>query len=110
MNKITRLTLILLIATLSSCGIPQSEVDKLNAEIEKLKTEIEECKNGADKLFGRANLYFEQKDFDKSKSELNNLIQKYPTSIEAEKGKELLTQINSEIEKLAEQEKKEEIV
>ncbi|OBX22195.1 MULTISPECIES: nucleoporin Nup88 family protein [Bizionia] len=109
MNKITKLTLILLITILNSCGIPQSEVDKLNSEIETLKKEIDECKNGADKLFGRANLYFEQKDFSKSKSELNNLIQKYPVSTEAEKGKKLLTKIDSEIEKLAELKKKEEI-
>lgn len=109
MNKITKLTLILLITILSSCGIPQSEVDKLNAEIETLKKEIDECKNGANKLFGRANLYFEQKDFDKSKMELNTLIEKYPTSTEAEKGKELLTKIGSEIEKIAKQKKKEEL-
>jgi outer membrane murein-binding lipoprotein Lpp len=109
MNKITLLTLILLTTIFYSCGIPQAEVDKLNAEIETLKKEIDECENGADKLFGRANLYFDQKDFSKSKSELNNLIQKYPTSTEAEKGKALLTKIDSEIEKLAEQKKKEEI-
>ena len=109
MNKITKLTLILLLTILGSCGIPQSEVDKLNAEIQTLKKEIDECKNGADKLFGRASLYFEQKDFDKSKTELNTLIEKYPTSKEAEKGQELLTKIDSEIEKIAEQKKKEEL-
>jgi prefoldin subunit 5 len=107
MNKITKLTLILLLTILGSCGIPQSEVDKLNAEIQTLKKEIDECKNGADKLFGRASLYFEQKDFDKSKTELNTLIEKYPTSKEAEKGQELLTKIDSEIEKIAKQKKKE---
>ena len=109
MNKITKLTLILLLTILGSCGIPQSEVDKLNAEIQTLKKEIDECKNGADKLFGRASLYFEQKDFDKSKTELNTLIEKYPTSKEAEKGQELLTKIDSEIEKIAKQKKKEEL-
>ena len=110
MKKITKLTLILTITILSSCGIPQSEVDKLNAEIETLKKEVDDCKNGADKLFGRANLYFDQKDFNKSKSELNTLIEKYPTSTEADKGKELLSKIDSEIEKIAEQKKKEELV
>jgi tetratricopeptide (TPR) repeat protein len=109
MNKITKLTLILLTIIFYSCGIPQSDVDKLNAEIETLKKEIDECKNGADKLFGRANLYFEQEDFEKSKTVLNNLIQKYPSSTEAEKGKEFLVKIDSEIEKITEQRKKEEI-
>lgn len=109
MNKNITLIVILLTTIFNSCGIPQSEVDKLSAEIETLKKEIDECKNGADKLFGKANLYFEQKDFNQSKSELSTLIQKYPTSVEAEKGKKLLTKINIEIKKLAEQKKKEEI-
>lgn len=109
MKKTTKLNLILTITILSSCGIPQSEVDKLNVEIETLKKEVDECKNGADKLFGRANQYFDQKDFDKSKSELKTLIEKFPISTEAEKGKELLTKIDSEIEKIAKQKRKEEV-
>ncbi|WP_415376799.1 hypothetical protein [Patiriisocius sp. Uisw_017] len=109
MNKITKRILILLTTVLISCGIPQTEVDKLNAEIETLKKEIDECKNGADKLFAKANLHFEQKDFNASQNELNTLIQKFPASEEAAKGKELLTQLNIEIEKLSQQKQKEEI-
>lgn len=109
MNKINKLTLILLITILSGCGLPQSEVDKLKAEIETLKKEVDDCKNGADKLFGRASLFLDQKDFSKSKTELNNLIEKFPTSTEAKKGKELLAKIDSEIKKIEEQKKKEEL-
>lgn len=109
MNKTIKLILILSIIVFNSCRIPQSEVDKLNAEIEILKKEIDECENGADKLFGRANLFFEQNEFNQSQTELNNLIKKYPTSIEAEKGKLLLTKIDAEKEKLAKKRRKEEI-
>jgi hypothetical protein len=103
MKKNITIILILLATILNSCGIPQTEVDKLNDEIKTLKKEIDECKNGAEKLLGRANIYLKEKDFSKSKIELNNLIQKYPTSEQAEKGKELLPKINLEIEKLAKQ-------
>lgn len=103
MKKNITIILILLATIFNSCGIPQTEVDKLNNEIETLKKEIDECKNGAEKLFGRVNIYLKENDFSKSKEELNNLIQKYPTSEQAEKGKELLPKINLEIEKLAKQ-------
>ena len=80
MNKITKLTLILLLTILGSCGIPQSEVDKLNAEIQTLKKEIDECKNGADKLFGRASLYFEQKMCKSQTESIIQLIYCFPSS------------------------------
>lgn len=109
MNKNITIILILLTTILISCGIPQTEVDKLKAEIDTLKKEIDECKNGADKLFAKAKLHFEQKEFVTSQSEINTLIQKFPASNEAEKGKELLTQLTVEIEELAKQKEKEEV-
>ncbi len=40
---------LILITLISSC-VSQTDYDKLKAENEKLKTDIEECKNGAEKL------------------------------------------------------------
>lgn len=106
------LTLILLTSCNNSpqpSQIDHSEITELKAKIENLKKQLDECENGADKLLSRANLLFDQGEFARSKSNITMLLEKYPTSPEAERGKKLQPSIDSEIEELALKKKKEEL-
>lgn len=109
MNSLKKLTFIILIFILNGCGVPQSDVDELNKKIETLTKEIDECKYGADKLLRKANLYYKDQDFDKSKLEIKTIIDRYPASDEAHEAKKLLASVDSEIKKIEEAKKKEEI-
>ena len=106
---IQRLNTILVISflalmTLGSGCVSQQEYDELRAENEKLKKELEECKHGAERLLKQAQAYFDEKQLEKAKGQLNLLLEKHPVSDEAVEGKKLLAQIENLIEK-AEKEK-----
>lgn len=100
MKKNYTLLTIISFCFLTSCGVPQKEVDKLKADINNLKQEIEDCKFGANKLLDNANTYFENKEYNKSKTEINLLIKKHPVSNESKHAKILLKKVNSELNKI----------
>lgn len=106
MNKIT-LTTIITALILGSCGVPQEDFDKLQTENNELKQQLEECQFGAGKLLSQATTFFENKEFDKCKKEVNILLEKHSGSSEAKTGKELIEKADIEIEKLAEARKNE---
>ena len=106
MNKITLISIITTLI-LGSCGIPQEDFDKLQTENNELKQQLEECQFGAGKLLSQATAFFENKEFDKCKDEVNILLEKHSGSSEAKTGKELIEKADIEIEKLAEAKKKE---
>lgn len=106
MNKIT-LTTIATAIILGSCGVPQEDYDKLQSENKELKLQLEECQFGASKLLSKATAYFENKQYEKCKNEVNVLIEKHSGSNEAKTGKYLIEKANIEINKLAKAKKKE---
>lgn len=106
MNKVTLISIIS-IFLMGSCGIPQEEFDKIQSENKELKQQLEECQFGADKLLNQATAYFENKEFEKCKSEVAILLEKHSGSKEAKTGQELIEKANIEIQKLKEEKKKE---
>ena len=83
-----------------SDGPSKSEFEKLKSENAALKAELEDCKYGAVKLYESANQYFKNKDFQSAKDAVDKLIQKHPSSQEANLAKTLLEKINSEIRRI----------
>lgn len=108
MIKILKFFPVLIASLFLSCGNSDKELEVLRSEIEILKKGIEECQFGADKLLAKANIYFEQKEYEKSKIELNTLVTKHPGSPEVKSAESLLEKINLEIENLKELKKEEE--
>lgn len=88
---------LLVISIFVSCGIPQADFDKLKQENEKLKKEIAECQLTPTQIFEQANEYNDALDYNKSKDRLLVLLDKYPSSREAKKGKKLLKKVEKEI-------------
>jgi len=92
------LTISILMTIIISCGgVSQKEYDSLKTENEKLKREIEDLKFGPDKLLNQAKVYIESKDFIKAKEELNSLLDKHPTSLQATEAKIFLTNVENGI-------------
>lgn len=81
-----------------SCGVPQEEYDKLKKENESLKQEIADCQLTPVQILEQANEYNDNLEYEKSKSRLIALIEKYPKSTEARKAKRLLKKVEKEIE------------
>ncbi|MDY8138593.1 hypothetical protein [Aquimarina sp. 2201CG5-10] len=88
---------ILIALIMVGCGVPQADYDKLKEENEKLKKEISECQLTPNQILDQANDYYDGLDYEKSKSRLIALVEKYPNSKEAKKGKKLLKKIEKEI-------------
>lgn len=106
MKRITFITIATALI-LGSCGVPQEDFDKLQSDNNDLKQQLEECQFGAGKLLSQAKAFFENKEFEKCKKEINVLLEKHSGSSEAKIGKELIEKVNIEIKKLAEAKKKE---
>lgn len=79
-----------------------TELNQTKEENKSLKSELEEIKFGASNLIKEIETSYKAKLYDKAISEIDILIQKHPTSTEAEKAKE----IKLAIEKIKEQESK----
>ncbi len=105
----TTIILIILSFMFFGCGVPQKEHDKLVKENNELKNELNDCKFGADKLLNKAKVFFENKEFDKSKNELLKLIEKHPSTKEASEGKIILATTETELTKIAKKQEKEKI-
>ena len=92
------LTISLLLIGLFGCdGVSKNEYEALKAENEKLKQEIEDLKFGPDKLLAQGKLYLDDKDFSKSKSELQTLLDKHPASNQAIEAKQLINTVEKGI-------------
>jgi hypothetical protein len=89
----------------SSCGVPQSDFDKLKLENEKIKTELEECKFGAEKLIAAVEKEYLEKKYSEAKKNIANLAQRHPESLKNKEFEKLLKKI--EKEELIENSKKE---
>lgn len=96
---------IILILSISGCGVSQSDYDKLKTENEMLKSELEECMNGAEKLIASVEKAYAEKDYSAAKDYIAKLYEKHPESPKNVEFKNLLVKI--EKEELIEKEKKE---
>lgn len=96
----------MLLTGLISCGgVSQDDFDAVKAENDKLKQEIQDLKFGPEKMLSQAQIYIEDQDFVKAKSELKSLIEKHSTTEQATEAKQLLVMAENGIsaQKLAEE-------
>ncbi|MEK0337271.1 MAG: hypothetical protein QQN41_07550 [Nitrosopumilus sp.] len=103
---------LLMMAIISSCGVPQADYDKLNTEKEQLKkendhllTELDDCKFGAEKIAGQVEKAYAEKNYAIARQNINLLYEKHPDSPKNIEFKSLLKTI--EKEELVEKKKKE---
>jgi len=64
----------------SSCGVPQSDYDKLVAENKNLSEKIDECENGADKLVAMVEKSYKEKKYSEAKKYIKQLYSRHPES------------------------------
>jgi len=89
-------------------GVPQGDFDDLQSENKELKRHLEECQFGAGELLSQATVYFDEKEYQKCKNEINILLEKHSGSRESQNGKELFEKADLELNKIAKAKKKEE--
>ena len=96
----------------SSCGVPQSDYDKLILENEKLKEELDEYKFGADRIIALVEKAYNEKNYTQARHNIELLYSKHPESPKNEEFKKLLKVIErkeAEVEKRRKVEEKERI-
>ena len=110
MNKI--IYGLVLMTIISSCGVPQSDYDKLNnekkeliTENERLLAELDECENGTEKIITKVEKAYATKEYSTARLNISKLYERHPESQKNNEFKELLKKI--EKEELAEQKRKE---
>ena len=111
--KICKIIYGLVIMTIiSSCGVSQSDYEKISNENKKLKTEneqllieLDEFKNGAEVIIANVEKAYLAKDYLNAKLLINKLYEKHPESPKNTEFKELLSKI--EKEEAVEKQKKE---
>lgn len=101
-----------ILTIISSCGVPQTDYDKLKAEKEqllkeneKLKTDLDDCKFGAEKIIGVVEKAYAEKNYAMARDNIQMLYDRHPESPKNKEFKSLLAVI--EKEELAEQKRKE---
>ncbi len=95
----------LVVASLITGCVSQSDHDKVVAENEKLKAELEECMHGAEKLIANVEKAYSEKDYSAARQNIELLYEKHPESPKNNDFKILLKKI--EKEELAEKKRKE---
>lgn len=103
--KFWKIITIIILFSLSSCGVPQSDYNKIVQENKKLKSELDECRNGAKKVIAQIEKSFSEKKYAITKNWIELLYEKHPERSENIKYKKLLQDIN---EKLVEEKTKKE--
>lgn len=88
---------------ISSCGVSQSDYEKISNENKKLKTEneqllieLDEFKNGAEVIIANVEKAYLAKDYLNAKLLINKLYEKHPESPKNTEFKELLSKIEKE--------------
>jgi len=106
MRKTFLVTLIIASVLLSGCSNYNNELEELKNENESLKAklaeaqmEIEELKFGAEKLYKEGEEYFNSGQLYEARHAFNLLLEKHPTSKEAEIAKSILDNIEDTIKK-----------
>ncbi|MEH0156428.1 hypothetical protein V6R21_19930 [Limibacter armeniacum] len=95
----SKLSALIFCVFLIGCGVPQQQYDALKKENETLKAQLDDCQFGASKLLESAESYFGYKNYLKAKDDIAAILEKHPSSPEAEKAKVLLGKVDVEIKK-----------
>ncbi len=89
---------------LCSCGIPQSEYDKIKSEkdslevvVKSLKNEIDLLKNGEERIVNLAKNSYQSKEYAKTKLYIEDLLLKHPESSKISYFKKILSEIQPKI-------------
>jgi hypothetical protein len=90
---------------ISSCGVPQSDYDKLLSENKILSTKLDECENGAAKLVALIEKSYKEKKYSESKNYIQQLYSTHPESPKNKEFQKLLPKIEKKL--IAEQKRKE---
>lgn len=103
---------LVIMTIISSCGVSQSDYDKISSENKNLKTEnerlsseLDEFKNGAEVIIANVEKAYLAKDYLNARLLINKLYEKHPESPKNTEFKELLSKI--EKEEAVEKQKKE---
>jgi len=73
-----------------SCGVPESEYDKL-------KKELDECKNGADRLIAKVEKLYKENNYIEAKRNIELLFNNHPESPKNKEFADLLKEIDEKI-------------
>jgi hypothetical protein len=63
-----------------SCGVPQSDYDKLKSENDTLKAQLDDCQNGAGKLIAAVEKAYNERDYSQARHNIELLQSKHPES------------------------------
>lgn len=103
---------IVLLTIITSCGVPQTDYDKLKTEKEELKTEnkrllteLDDCRFGAEKIVGAVEKAYAEKNYAIARENIKMLYERHPESPRNKEFKNLLKTI--EKEELVEKKKRE---
>jgi len=103
---------VVLIVLVASCGVPESDYNKLLTQKEQLKTEnerllteLDDCKNGAVKIVAEVEKAYLEKNYAVARQKIILLSEKHPEAPENQKFKSLLKKIDEE--EIIEKKKKE---
>lgn len=84
------------ITALAGCsGVSKEEHEALKSENERLLIEIEDLRYGAQKMLAEANYALESNDLTGAKTTAERLLQKHPSSDQADSAKKLVKKIDS---------------
>lgn len=103
--KFRKIIYVIVVMTIITSCVSQSDYDKLQAENAQLKIELEECLNGAEKLIANVEKAYSEKDYSVAKQNIESLSKKHPESPKNEDFKIMLVKI--EKEELIEEKRKE---
>ncbi|MES3016758.1 MAG: hypothetical protein V4721_03220 [Bacteroidota bacterium] len=93
-NKIA--LVIIILVTLSSCGVSQADYDKLALKYETARTGLDECQFGAEKLTAAIEKAYSKKNFSEARQKIEILREKHPESPKNKDFSELLKKIEQE--------------
>ncbi|MDP1556456.1 MAG: hypothetical protein Q8L84_13450 [Hyphomonas sp.] len=93
--KTQTVCIVLAIAVLTSCGVPESEHARVISENESLKVEIDELKNGEPRLIAVIKKSIEAKNYSEAKSAIERLMANHPSSDFIPEAERISAEINS---------------
>ncbi|MDD1538308.1 hypothetical protein [Riemerella anatipestifer] len=98
MKKILLSTIALYLVSCNG-GVSKEDYLKVKKELENCKATVADLQNTSQQRLAKAQTLYSENKYNEAQEELSKLIKMYPLSAEAEKGKAMLSEINSAIEK-----------
>jgi len=95
LKTIIKFILVLMTLFFSSC-VSRSDYDKLKNENDSLRIELDECQYGEEKIVGKIENAYKEKDYQLVRVNINDLFEKHPESTNMDKYKKILKKIEKE--------------